>query len=120
MRCYSMDLRERVIAALDAGIKRKEVARRFNVSSRTITSWLALRRQTGTLKPRSGKPGPKQKIEDRRQEIVEALEADANLTLQEIKARFDLLCCLQTIWNALRRWGITLKKSDPSHRTTAA
>lgn len=119
MRSYSRDLRVRVIAAVDNGEKRAEVARRFDVTLRTIVGWLALRKQTGDLKPRSAKRGPKPKLEDRREEILLALREDPNLTLEEIKTRLELPCCLQTIWNALFRWGIRLKKSHSSRGTAA-
>ena len=52
MRAYSVDLRERIIAAVDAGQARREVARRFDVSPATIGNYLRLRRQTGGLAPR--------------------------------------------------------------------
>lgn len=45
----SVDLRERVVEAVDAGDKIAKVARRFGVTRPTIYSWLALREQTGSL-----------------------------------------------------------------------
>lgn len=51
MKAYSVDLRERVVAAVDAGVPRPEVARRFRVSVATITRYLQRRRATGSLLP---------------------------------------------------------------------
>lgn len=55
MRAYSLDLRERVLAAVDSGTSRLTVAATFRISERTITRWLA-RRQAG--RPLAGGTGP--------------------------------------------------------------
>jgi transposase len=49
MRAYSMDLRERVVAAVDRGTPRKEIVRTLGVSEPTIRRYLRLRRETGSL-----------------------------------------------------------------------
>jgi transposase len=46
MRAYSLDLRQRVVAALEGGMSRNEVSSTFKVSLSTIKRWLA-RRRTG-------------------------------------------------------------------------
>jgi transposase len=69
MRAYSMDLRERVLAAVDRGTPRKEIVRTLGVSEPTIRRYLRLRRETGSVAP---KPPPKrpfsigQSVEQRR------------------------------------------------------
>jgi len=45
MKLYSKDLRLRVLAAVDAGNPRQEVARTFSVSMPTIKRWLRRRRR---------------------------------------------------------------------------
>ena len=57
MKAYSIDLRERVVAACDAGdATREQVAARFSVSVPWIRKLLRQRRQTGSIapKPRGG------------------------------------------------------------------
>jgi transposase len=49
MRAYSMDLRERVLAAVDRGMPRKEIVRTLGVSEATIRRYLRLRRETGSV-----------------------------------------------------------------------
>jgi transposase len=56
MRAYSVDLRERVVAAVDAGEAHRAVAARFRVSLATVGNYLRLRRATGGLAPRP-RPG---------------------------------------------------------------
>jgi transposase len=43
MRAYSLDLRERVLAALDGGLSRQQVVTTFKVSLSTLKRWLARR-----------------------------------------------------------------------------
>lgn len=51
MKAYSADLRERIVAAVDAGLPRVEAARRFRVSLATSKRYLRRRRATGGLLP---------------------------------------------------------------------
>jgi transposase len=58
VRRPSADFRERLVAAIDAGLPPGEAAQRFRVSRRTIYRWLARHRQGESLadRPRSGRP----------------------------------------------------------------
>ena len=56
---YSMDLRERAVAAVQSGEAIAVVARRYKVSRPTVRDWRE-RAQAGTLVP--GKSGPKEPI----------------------------------------------------------
>jgi transposase len=58
MRAYSRDLRERILAAVDAGEPHHRIATRFQVSRSTVTRLVRLRRATGDLapRPRPGQP----------------------------------------------------------------
>src|SRR4051794_41859110 len=49
VRAYSMDLRERIVAAVDAGLNQAQAAERFGVSLRSVERYLARRRATGSL-----------------------------------------------------------------------
>jgi len=52
MKPYSKDLRIRVLAAVDGGTPRDEVAKIFSVSLPTIKRWLKRRRETGNVEPK--------------------------------------------------------------------
>ena len=52
MKTYSIDLRERLLAAVDRGTPRKEVARAFGVSLATLKRWLKRRAETGSVAPK--------------------------------------------------------------------
>src|SRR3712207_7985243 len=58
MRAYSMDLRERVVAAVDRGMTQEQAAALFGVSVNTVGRYLARRRDTGSLAPTPYRHGP--------------------------------------------------------------
>src|SRR5215217_282133 len=51
MKPYSLDLRLKVLDAVDCGIPKKEVVGTFGVSMPTIDRYLRQRRQTGEIAP---------------------------------------------------------------------
>ena len=53
---YSVDLRERVLAALDAGMTYAQVSSTFSVSVAAITDWRRRQRETDSVVPRTS-PG---------------------------------------------------------------
>ena len=119
-RAYSDDLRTRVISDVEAGMSPEQAAEKYAVTARTIYQWKTLKRETGSLAPRRGRPGRKRTLEGYREAICGALQQNPGLTLKDLHAQLNLPGCLQTLWHALRRWGMTLKKSSPGHRTRAA
>ena len=77
MRAYSEDLRTRVVAAVDQGVPRDEVARLFQVSAPTIKRWLRLRRETGQLGARPIPGPPARKMDALRAELPAQLRDGA-------------------------------------------
>jgi transposase len=62
---FSIDLRERVIAAIDEGQRVTDVSKLFKVCKRVIYNWLNLREETNSLAPKSGyQKGHSHKITD--------------------------------------------------------
>jgi transposase len=85
MRAYSKDLRLRVLAAVDRGMPRGEVAETFGVSVSSVKRYLRLRRQTGGVEP---KPIPGPSAHKQRAALEEGLPAQVfwrnpDLTLEE-------------------------------------
>ena len=105
----SVDLRERVLAAVDAGEMVARVARRFGVTRPTIYSWRALRDETGSLAPRA-RPETVRKLDEYREKIEEALAEDSGLTLVDLKEKCDLPVGISAVWKALDLWDLTFKK----------
>ena len=58
MVVYSVDLRERVVAAVDGGLTQAQAAERFSVSLTSVERWMARRRASGSLAPTIQRHGP--------------------------------------------------------------
>ena len=105
---YGMDLRNRVMADVRAGMSAEEAAGKYSVSPRTVYNWKTLRAEKGTVEPRGVKP----KLREHRDRILAVVEENSGITLEELRERLQLPVCLSTVWLALKTWGIVLKKSD--------
>ena len=89
MRAYSMDLRERVVAAVDGGMTQDQAAAIFGVSVNTVGRYLARRRDTGSLAPAVQRHGPKPEKKQRLHAWLPGrLTAAADATLAEHAAAF--------------------------------
>ena len=71
MRAYSLDLRERVLADVDAGLGKEAVARKYRVSSRWVYKLHRQRSETGQIAPRRGPTGPKPKLASHTERLVQ-------------------------------------------------
>src|SRR4051812_43354829 len=113
MKAYSIDLRERVVAACDASdATREQVAARFSVSVPWIRNLMRRRRETGSIapKPRGGGRAPAFDG-DAAGRLREAVRADADATLEELAGAAGVSCCASAVHRALARLGITRKKA---------
>ena len=79
----------RVLAAVDAGKPREEVARTFSVSMPTIKRWLKRRRQTGDVQPEPIPGRPPRKGAMLKEWLPEHLQANDDLTLEEHRQAFE-------------------------------
>lgn len=119
-KAYSRDLRERVMAAYDAGERPEEIAPLFRVSARCIYKWIKLRKETGSLAPRNARRGPKPKLAEHHQRLRELVAERPDATLEELRSALPVKVCIATIWATLRSLGFSLKKSHPRHRAATA
>jgi transposase len=84
MNAYSLDLRLKVLDAVDRGIPRREVIRIFGVSMPTLERYLRRRRQSGDLAPRPSRgrtPSICATVEERRA-LWKQLEENDEATLE--------------------------------------
>ena len=89
MKPYSKDLRSRVLAAVDAGKPREQVAKTFSVSVPTIKRWLKRRRETGDVQPKPIPGRPPRKGAMLQRWLLKHLEANDDLTLGEHREAFE-------------------------------
>ncbi len=114
MRAYSKDLRLRVLAAVDRGMPRAEVAETFGVSVSTIKRYLKLRRETGGAEPKPI-PGPRAPKKAAPEEGLPAqVSRNPDLTLEEHCELFEeergVAVSTATMSRALKDLGLPLKK----------
>jgi transposase len=112
MKTLSLDLRERILAAYDAGPdSRATVAGRFGVSEGMVKKLLQQRRRLGDLRPQHHRAGRKPKIQAaERLKLRQQLAARPDLTLAELRVRTGLQCTLPAIHYVLAAMGLTYKK----------
>ena len=89
-KTYGQDLRERVIAAVEAGASRRAAGKRFAVGVSTAIGWVRAWFEEGrnTAKPTGGDPRS-HRIEAQRDAILGAIEAQPDIRLAELAARLE-------------------------------
>ena len=115
MRPFSPDLRQRIIAARDAGQSTAAVAERFSVSPRTVRRYRQRWREHGTLAPRPH-PGRHRRIRGVDEALLrEQVLAAPDATLREHRlrwhARTGVWVSESTLCRTLQRLQLTVKKS---------
>ena len=115
-----MDLRERVIAALDEGESSLEVGARLGVHDSWVRKLRRRRDRTGTIAPAPHGGGRERKLDlTCEQALRAALETRNDATLVELRlelAHSGKHVSITSVWRALARLGITLKKNSARHR----
>jgi len=113
-RYYSIDLRERAVAAYRGGESCRDVGARFCIAPSTVVKWASLEDRTGSLEP--GKCGGHRPVllEAQRDWIVARLKETSHLTLHrladELAAR-GVSVSHDTVWRFLRAEGLSFKKN---------
>jgi len=89
-KALSLDLRRRVVAAVESGASRRRAAARFGVGVSSAIRWVAQARTTGDIAPktRGGARRPS-RIEAHAALILDWIAAEPDLTLLEIAAKLD-------------------------------
>ena len=116
MKAYSTDLRGRVLAACEGGMGTAEVAETFAVSASWVRRVKQRYREAGEVAARRpARPGPPPALADDLGRLRQEVRDHPGLTAAEYRARLRAGVSVVTVWRALRRLGLTHKKS-PSGR----
>lgn len=114
MKAYSIDLRERVIAACESE-GTKAVAKRFGVSAAWVRRLKQHKRERGDILPRTGGGSRGRKID--REKLAELVKQDPDATLVELRDRLGVQVTPWAICKALQELKITFKKSPSTLRS---
>ena len=122
-RPYSLDLRVRVIAAVDGGQSCRSVAEAFDLSSSCVVKWTQRVRATGSFAP--GKTGGHRRplLADQRDFILSRLTAEPHLTLERLRAELaerGVTISHGALWNFVHRQGLSFKKKRSANRARSA
>ena len=125
MRPYSIDLRQRVLDAYQAGEgSMKAIAARFDVSVGFIKNLRRLHATTGSLEPRPHRVGRPRAIDARGEAALLELLAERNdRILRELvtllQERYAIRSSITSVHAALARMGVSRKKrrSTPANET---
>lgn len=109
--CYSMDLRSRVVADVDAGLKPVEVAQKYRVSRSWVYKIIRFRHETGSYAARQPRRCRSTKLDAVGPQLEQAVLQRPDATLRELREQLNLPVGLSTIWRALKRMQFTFKKS---------
>lgn len=111
---YSMDLRERVVGAVEQdGLSRRQAATRFGVGISTVIRWVRRLRETGRIEP--GKMGghrPKKIAGAHRDWLIERCH-NADFTLRGLVAELagrGLKVDYRSVWEFVHAEKLTHKK----------
>src|SRR5688500_9649415 len=105
-----MDLRQRVLADCDAGLRTGAVATKYTGSPARVRPLKQRRKETGEVHPRKGRPGPKPVLQAEHDRLRHIAQAEPDLSACEYRDRLGCACSALTVWRALRRLGLTFKK----------
>lgn len=111
----SLDLRQRLVDAVENGSSIRQAVRRFSVSPSAAIKLMQRVEATGSLEPEPSGGRRPRLLEPYAGALTSMVESDPDTTLAEIHAelerRFDVTAGLSTIHRMLRRLGLRLKKS---------
>lgn len=124
MRPLSLDIRSRIVAAVDDGETVNDVAELYRVSRQTVYT-LRKAHANGTLAPKKhpGNPTPRKLTPDVIAALRGWLEEKNDMTLKQIRERikeeFLVTVSQKSIWTRMQALKMTWKKNGARSRTTA-
>jgi transposase len=121
---YSMDLRERVVAALGGGASCREAAWNFRVSVSTVVKWAQRWRATGSVAAKAMGGDHSSRLRGAEASWVLALvAAEPDLTLEEIRERLrgrGITVGYGTVWRFMDAHDLRFKKNAARQRAGQA
>jgi transposase len=110
----SIDLRQRLVAAVKGGMSCREAASHFRVGASSAIRWVAQERETGEMAPKpQGGDRRSQAIELQAGRILALITAKPDTTLEELKASLAAdghLFSVSALSRFFQRRKITVKK----------
>lgn len=112
-RPYSDDLRERVVAAMQAGESCRRVAAQFGVAPSSVVKWTQRSVRTGSVSPAKMGGYRRPVLEAHREWLLDQVQSCPHITLaalQEMLLERGIEVSHDTVWRFLRGCGFSFKK----------
>jgi transposase len=120
VRPISMDLRERLISAVERdGMSARSAAVRFGVSASSAVKWVQRYRATGSVAPdKIGGRKPRLLVGKLREWLLERTQRDFTLRglAAELSAEFGVKVDYVQVWRFAHEEGLSFKKNRSSRR----
>jgi transposase len=120
---YSLDLRTRVVAAIEKGMSRNQAAKQFGIAISTAIGWARRQRETGSVTP--GKMGghkPKAISGKHRIWLLQRIK-DGDFTLRGLVAELaerGLKVDYHSVWSFVHAEKLSFKKKRGGWRTRSS
>lgn len=116
---YSLDLRERVIEAIEAGHTQSEAAQILKIGLRTVNGYVKRWRTTGSVEAAKFGGYKTHKLAEHADKVWALVKAEPDATIPELKVRLEqerIVVSVSAIQRFLRVSKITYKKNAVRHR----
>ena len=122
-RPYSVDLRERVVAAVAAGESCRQVARTFKVSVASVVKWSQRFRATGSAAPKPMRGRPGLSLTPHRAWLLTRLSSAPDVTLRNLVVELGdrgVTTSYGAVWRIVHAAGLSFKKNAVRRRAGSA
>ena len=112
MKPIPNEMRQRILDDCEGGMSEVAAAEKWKVSPSFITKLKRHVRETGSIAPKNGKPGPKRKLESCHELLQKIVKQTPDATLEEIREQLPVDVTTPTVFNELRRLKLVYKKNS--------
>jgi transposase len=113
-------IRAQLLADCDAGLPTKAVAEKYSVSRAWVRRLKQRRREDGRIEPRSTRNKRVRTLDAHLDRLRELIAATPDLTLEELREELGVTVAIGTMWAAVARLGMTVKKKRIAPRSKTA
>jgi transposase len=110
---YSQDLRVRIVAAVEGGASRREVAELYGISPSVVVIWMQRWNATGSIEAKQS-GGSVSPLDEHAEFLLGLIVEQPDMTLDEIVAamsRAGIEGSRTAVWRFYERHGISFKKN---------
>ena len=117
MKTASTETRALVVKAYTSGIAtRKQLSEIFGYHIQSIGNWIREFEREGRVTPNPKGHRKSVFTDDEKKELCKLLQSNADITLEELKERFNKSCSLVAIHKTVVKLGFVFKKNSAGKR----